>query len=248
MHNEWGLVRVGGPGYDRAFMDADTRIMGENARFKTTRWNLVQACGSLKALETLVFIYWKPLYFFARQHGLDNETAKDVVQSFFSLMIERDVLSKADPARGRFRTFLLTALSNYLKDWSKAASRQKRGGGHMTFSLDFARGETEFAAEVARGESPERILDRAWARSLWEQSLAELKGDPAHLEAFKMHLGDADYAAIARKTGLSESAAKSAVHRIKSQLREIIVGHLRHTAADDAELRAELAEFVALLP
>ena len=248
MHREWGLERPEPDRYHERSMDHDTRIMGENARFKTTRWSLVEASRGLKALETLVFVYWKPLYFFARQHGFDNETAKDVVQSFFSVMIERDILSKADPARGRFRTFLLTALSNYLKDWSKAAARQKRGGGHMTFSLDFARGETEFAAEIARGEPPEKLLDRAWARSLWEQSLSELKGDPGHLEAFRLHLGDANYAAIAARTGLSESAAKSAVHRLKGQLRDIIVGHLRTTVSSDGELQAELADFVALLP
>lgn len=229
-------------------MDADTRIMGDDPRFKTTRWNLVQASRNLKALESLVSIYWKPLYFFIRQHGYDNETAKDIVQEFFSMMIERDVLSKADRSRGRFRTFLLTALSNFMKDWSKAATRQKRGGGQPLVSLDFARGDREYSIEVASGESPQTVLNRAWARALWEQSMSELKGDPAHLEAFKMHLENADYASISSTTGLSESAAKSAVHRLKGQLRDIIIGHIRETCSSEAELTAEVAEFMALLP
>lgn len=229
-------------------MDHDTKIMGDDPRFKTTRWNLVQASRDLRALEALIRIYWKPLYFFVRQHGLDIEAAKDAVQSFFSAMIERDVLTKADPARGRFRTFLLAALTNHLKDRTKAAARQKRGGGQILVSLDFVRGEKDFELAAARGEAPEALLNRAWARSVWEQSLAELKGDSAHLEAFKLHLGGIDYVEIARRTGLSESAAKSAVHRLKGQLKEILLGHLRHTVSNEEDLAAEVAEFRALLP
>lgn len=229
-------------------MDYDTKAMGDDVRFKTTRWSLVHAVGGVRALEALVQIYWKPLYFFIRQHGHDNETAKDIVQSFFSSMIERDALSKADASRGRFRTFLLTALSNYLKDWSRTSSRKKRGGGQILLSLDFARGDTEFAAAVEGGEPPEMLLNRAWARSLWEQALSELKGIPSHLEAFQLHLGGVDYASISRQTGLSESAAKSAVHRIKAQVREWVLDHLRATSSSDAELAIEVSEFLSLLP
>ena len=229
-------------------MDYDTKAMGDDSRFKTTRWSLVHAAGGVRALEALVQIYWKPLYFFIRQHGYDNETAKDIVQSFFSSLIERDVLSKADASRGRFRTFLLAALSNFLKDWARSASRRKRGGGQILLSLDFTRGDSEFTAAVAGGEPPGTLLDRAWARSLWEQALSELKGDPSHLEAFRLHLAGIDYAAIAKQTGLSESAAKSAVHRIKAQLRELVIGHLRATGASEADLELELAEFLSLLP
>ncbi len=229
-------------------MDYDTKTMGSEARFKTTRWSLVHAANGVRALEALVRIYWKPLYFFIRQHGHDNETSKDIVQSFFSAMIERGLLSKADASRGRFRTFLLAALSNYLKDWSRTASRQKRGGDRILLSLDFTRGDHEFAASVAGGEPPETFLDRAWARSLWEQALSELKGDPSHLEAFKLHLGGIDYVAISRQTGLSESAAKSAVHRVKAQLRDLLLGHLRSTSSSESELSIEVSEFLSLLP
>lgn len=229
-------------------MDADTRIMGDDPRFKTTRWSLIQSSRNLKSLESIVFIYWKPVYFFVRQKGFDNETAKDITQEFFSALIERDILSRADRSRGRFRTFLLAALSNFMKDWSKASGRQKRGGGKSIVSLDFARGEREFGLEVARGESPQTVLNRAWARALWERSMGELKGDVPHLDAFRLHLEGADYASISAKTGLSESAAKSAVHRLKGQLRDIVVGHIRATCSSEAELTAEVAEFMALLP
>jgi RNA polymerase sigma-70 factor (ECF subfamily) len=225
----------------------DTQMMGSEIHFPTTSWTLVRSSANLKALDSLITVYWKPLYFFVRQQGHSNETAKDIVQEFLKTLMERDAIKRADPARGRFRTFLLASLSNFLKDWAKAESRLKRGGDQTIFSLDFASGESEFVREVARGESPETLLNRAWAYSLWRHALDELKGDPAHLEAFRMYLADSDYAAICRKTGLTEAAAKTAVHRLKGQLRDIVTGHLRDTVASEEDLEVELAEFLALL-
>lgn len=225
----------------------DTQMMGEQHRFPTTRWNLVQSSRDMKALDSLVTIYWKPLYFFVRQHGYSNEASKDIVQEFLKTLLERGSLKRADPTRGRFRTFLLAALTNFLKDCSKAESRLKRGGDQSIFSLDFARGESEFAIEVSKGESPETVLNRTWARALWRHSIDELLGDPAHLEAFRLYLADVDYETIARRTGLSESAAKTAVHRLKGQLRTIVTAHIRETAANEDDLEAELAEFLDLL-
>lgn len=221
--------------------------MGEQVTFQTTRWSLVRAARDLAALDALISIYWKPLYFFVRQHGHDNETAKDVVQEFLTTLLERHALLKADPARGRFRTFLLVSLSNFLKDRAKSAGRLKRGAGKSILSLDFTQGETDYGLQAAKGEAPEALLNRAWARSLWERSLAELSAEPAHLEAFKLYLADADYKTIAEKTGLSETAASMAVHRLKARIREIVIGHIRETVSSEEELRAELAEFKALL-
>ena len=228
-------------------MDTDTTAMGEGIGFQTTRWSLVRAARNLAALDALIGIYWKPLYFFVRQHGYDNETAKDITQDFLTTLLERESLLKADPARGRFRTFLLAALSNFLKDQRKSAGRLKRGGGRTLLSLDFAQGETDYGLQAAQGEAPEQLLNRAWAKSLWERSLAELRADPAHLEAFQLYLRDVDYKSIAERTGLSEGAAVAAVHRLKGQLRDVVVGHIRETVSSDEELRAELAEFKALL-
>lgn len=228
-------------------LDHDTRAMGDQVRFQTTRWNLVQAVKDLKALEALIAIYWKPLYFFIRQHGYDNETSKDMVQGFLAKLLERDAFAKADPARGKFRTFLLASLSNYLKDWSKAASREKRGGGQVLLSLDFARGEADYAREVAQGELPEAAMNRAWAKSLWEQALVELEGEPLHLEAFKLYLAGVDYKVIAERVSLSESATKSAVHRLKGRLRDVVVSHIRETVSSEEDLQTEVAEFLSLL-
>lgn len=228
-------------------MDPDTNAMGDQVRFQTTRWNLVQSAGNIDALDALIRIYWKPLYFYIRQHGYDNETSKDMVQAFLSMLLERGGFSRADPQRGKFRTFLLFALSNFMKDWKKAAHTLKRGSGNPTFPLDLERGESEYALMAARGLSPDVVLNRAWAKSLWQQSLSELEGQPEHLEAFRLYLDDRGLAEIAQKTGLSESAAQSAVHRLKGRIREIVVGHIRETVSTEADLQAEVAEFTALL-
>ncbi|HXG61888.1 MAG TPA: sigma-70 family RNA polymerase sigma factor [Planctomycetota bacterium] len=228
-------------------MRNQTEILGDDVSFHTTSWTLVRSAGNLESLDALIRIYWKPLYFFVRQRGYDNETAKDIVQEFLAVLLERNAFAKADPGRGRFRTFLLAALSNFLKDYSKSASRHKRGGGQSILSLDFESGESEYRLEVAAGETPENVLNRAWARNLWRQALSDLKGDPAHLEAFRLYLQDVDYATISARTGLSKSAAKVAVHRLKGQLRDLVTRYIGATASNPEEMRAEITEFLELL-
>jgi RNA polymerase sigma-70 factor (ECF subfamily) len=225
----------------------DTKIMGDRVRFPTTSWNLVRTVRNVRSLESLITIYWKPLYFFVRQKGFDNERSKDLVQGFLTTCLEKGSLAKADPMRGRFRTFLLASIANYVKDALKAESTLKRGGHQAVVSLDFSEGEREYAVEVPKDESPESALYRAWARNLWRHALSELEGDPAHLEAFRMYVAGADYPALTKKTGLSESAARTAIHRLKGQLRDRVIEHIGSTACDAAEVEAELAEFIQLL-
>ena len=228
-------------------MDNDTSRIGEAARFQTTKWNLVQASNDLKSLDALISIYWKPLYFFVRRKGYDNEAAKDVVQEFLAMLLERHSFSRADPARGRFHTFLLASLSNFMKDRVKAASRAKRGGGKMFHSLDFERGESDYKSQVSESEAPEAALNRAWAKSLWDRALSELVADADHLLAFQLYLANTDTRAISQRTGLTEAAIHSAVHRLKAQFRDIVLGHISATVSNEDELKAELAEFKSLL-
>jgi RNA polymerase sigma factor (sigma-70 family) len=225
----------------------DTRMMGGRKQFPTTSWNLVRTARTLKSLDRLISVYWKPLYFFVRRRGYDNEAAKDAVQGFLTAVLEKGSFNKADPKRGRFRTFLLVSFSNYLRDSMKAESRAKRGGKRAIFSLDFKAGEAEYAVEALPGDSPETVLNRAWAKNLWKHAITELKADPAHLKAFELYLADTDYNVITQKTGLTYGAAKAAIHRVKSQLRDIIVDHIQETVTSDEELKAEVAEFMGLL-
>jgi len=225
----------------------ETKMLGPGHEFETTSWTLVRSVGNMEALDTLVRLYWKPLYFFVRQYGYPNEPAKDIVQDFLTTMLEKGALSKADPERGRFRTFLLASMTNFLKDHAKAESRQKRGGGHNLFSLDFARGEEEFTLQVAKGERPEDLLNRAWAKELWKQALADLRGSEPHLEAFRLYLAGIPYSTITSQTGLSGEAAKMVVYRMKAQLRDIVVGYIRQTVSSPDDLMGEVAHFMSLL-
>jgi RNA polymerase sigma factor (sigma-70 family) len=225
----------------------DTEMMGARSTFQTTSWTLVRSVRDLKALDALISIYWKPLYFFVRQKGEDNENAKDIVQDFLTSLLSKQTLLKADATRGRFRTFLLAALENFMKDRARSASREKRGGGQKIVSLDFSTGERDFTLQVQAGESPENVLNRAWARCLWENALSGLTAEPSHLEAFKIYLEGSDYKEICSKTGLTESAAKTAVHRLRGHLRDIITEQIRSTAVSEEDLQAEILEFMNLL-
>jgi RNA polymerase sigma-70 factor (ECF subfamily) len=201
----------------------DTEILGDQIRFQKTSWDLVKSAEHSRGMDVLIRAYWKPLYFFVRQKGFDNETAKDVVQDFLADALERGTIARADPARGKFRTFLLTALCNFIRDWHKSSNRLKRGGGHVTLSLDFDVGERQYSVEIASGETPETILNRAWLQSVLEESIAQLSGNPVHLQAFRLMIQGATYSDIAGETGLSESAVKAAVFRLRQQLRDLLL-------------------------
>jgi RNA polymerase sigma-70 factor (ECF subfamily) len=212
----------------------DTEILGDQMRFKKTSWDLVKSAEHSRGMDTLIRTYWKPLYFFVRQKGFDNETAKDIVQEFLADALERGTIARADPTRGKFRTFLLTALCNFIRDWHKSSNRLKRGGGHVTLSLDFDVGERQYSVEIASGETPETILNRAWLQSILDECIAELTGNPIHLQAFRLMIQGSSYSSIARETGLSESAVKAAVFRLRQQLRDIIL-HRLQGSTDGAE-------------
>lgn len=215
--------------------------------FQKTSWDLVHSARNVQAMDSLIRIYWKPLYFFVRQKGNDNETSKDIVQEFLTGALERGTILKADPARGKFRTFLLAALENFMTDRARTAGRLKRGGGQAILSLDFEQGEKEFGSEVASDEKPEAVMDQAWAKSLLQQSMAELKGSPAHLKAFELLMQGADYDAIAAETGLSRLAVKTAVFRLRQQLKDILTAHLTEEGASDEEVARSISEFLSLL-
>jgi RNA polymerase sigma-70 factor (ECF subfamily) len=225
----------------------DTEILGDQVRFQKTSWDLVRSASETSGMDQLIRSYWKPLYYFVRQKGYDNETAKDIVQSFLVDALERETIAKADPVRGKFRTFLLTSLSNFIKDWHKASGRLKRGGGRVTLSLDFDSGERQYALEIASGETPEDALDKSWAMSTLESCLSELQGNPAHLRAFRMIADGASYAQVGKETGLSETAAKTAVFRLRQQLRDVLLRRINDAGLtpDDEELA--MADFASFL-
>ncbi len=228
-------------------MGTDTEILGRTKEFVKTSWVLVRSAGKGEGWDPLIRLYWKPLYFYLRRKGLDNETAKDVVQDFIASLIERRAIEKADPARGRFRTFLLAALDHFLTDRRRKETRQKRGGGAPLLSLDFAGGERDDALELEGGESPEKVAARTWALGLLDECLLALDAPPTHVAALRLRLRGADYRQICDHTHLSHTAAHLAVHRLGKVFGDLLGRRLRDLCPDPSDFDAELTEFMDLI-
>ena len=127
-----------------------------------------------ESLAELCNAYWYPLYAYIRRRGYDPEQAQDLTQDFFARLLEKGLLAEADPARGRFRSFLRTVCAHFLanrRDWEHA---RKRGGGRTVLSIDAADAEGRYARELADGLTPERIFDRSWALTLLGRVLDQL--------------------------------------------------------------------------
>ena len=149
--------------------------------FVTTHWSVVLRAGgsdttrARAALEQLCRNYWQPLYAYVRRSGHSREEAEDLTQEFFARLLAQNSVARADPARGRFRSFLLTSLKHFLaNEWDKARA-QKRGGGAQLLRLEFDTAETRCGSVVAPGDTPDRAFDRQWALALLEVVLGRLR-------------------------------------------------------------------------
>ncbi len=211
-------------------------------RFPNTPWNLVRHFSDAEVLNDLYKIYWKPLFFFVRRRGYDRHASEDIVQEFLTRLFERSAFKQADPARGRFRTWLLAALENFLKDWNKSATRAKRGRGVLPLSLDFEAVESKYQVDVPVEASPEDALNREWARSLLESAIEGMEAAPSHVLALRMRLNGDGFAEIAAATGLAPAAARTATHRLRPLLRGVLEARIRATVSNAEEFKAELNE------
>lgn len=225
--------------------------------FAATRWSLVLAAGgdesaeAARALEELCSGYWYPLYVFVRRQGRDPEESRDLTQSFFARLIEKRWLSGAAPDRGRFRTFLLTALSHFLANEWIRERRIKRGGGVEFIALDAASAEERYKLEPSDNVTPETLFERRWALTVLEQALGALESESKAagrgdlFEALRPHLsGDPDspaLAGLARSLGMSEGALKVAAHRLRRRFGELVRQEIaRMTDGVPATVDAEL--------
>lgn len=207
-------------------------------RFDTTHWSMVLAAGqrstpdSNEALSTLCQNYWYPLYAYVRRRVADPNEAQDLIQEFFSRLLEKNLLALARPDRGRFRSFLLTALRHFLTNQWQKAQAQKRGGGQLVLSLDFESAEYRYALEPADADTPERLFERKWAEALLERVMRQLDeeqvraGKGKHFEILRVFLtgrsASVSYATAARQLGVSEGAAMVAAHRLRRRYRDIL--------------------------
>ena len=233
------------------------------AHFPTTRWSLVLQAGdpdaplAKESLAELCSAYWYPLYAFIRRRGHGPEQARDLTQDFFARALEKGLIAEADPARGRFRSFLRTVCTHFLanrRDWDQA---RKRGGDRTVVTIDTVDAEGRYALELADGLTPERIFDRSWALTLLGRVLDKLgreydeAGKAATFEALRGVLtGDPDinsYAAVALHLGTSEGAARVAAHRLRRRYGELLRQEIAATLAEPAEVDDEIRDLFAAL-
>ena len=231
------------------------------SKFPTTRWTLVVAAGDPQrmearaALASLCENYWYPLYAYLRRRGYPADQAQDLTQEFFTRVLEGRYLDRADPEKGRFRSFLLTSLKFFVADEEDRRRAGKRGGGQLV-SLEFSSGEERYQREPAHDETPERIFERRWALSVLDRVVERLRneivqhGRPEHFDRLKVFLlgqSDAPYTVLAREMNTSEGALKVAIHRLRKRYRELFRQEIADTVADPAEVESEIRHLAAVL-
>ena len=245
-------MELGGP----TILIAMSSTTTGDPQFHTTHWSLIVAAAgqegeaSKTALADLCQAYWYPLYAFLRRRGNSAEDAGDLTQGFFAALLEKGYLCDADPERGRFRSFLLTAVVRFAAKEHDRAAALKRGGGHRSLSIDFEDGERRYQREPADHWTPERIFDRRWALTLLERTLASLRQD--HQSAAKLDQFDAlktfltgesgapPLRQVAEKLGMTEGAVKVAIHRLREKYRDRLRAEIAQTIASTEDVDDEL--------
>jgi len=206
--------------------------------------------GADEALAALYESYWYPLYAFLRNRGYGPEAAEDLIQAFFTRLLEKGILRQADPARGRFRSFLLTSLKNFAANEHERDVARKRGGGASLLSLELDTAEGRFQLEPPTDETPERVFDRRWAVTLLERALAALDerhrkaGKAEQFERLKIYLtGEQppmEYAEMAEQLGMTYQAVKTAVHRLRRQFRDVVSAEIAQTVESPDDIEDEM--------
>ncbi|MBK9138425.1 MAG: sigma-70 family RNA polymerase sigma factor [Verrucomicrobia bacterium] len=242
-------------------MDAPTSTPSPD-HFVQTRWTLVlrargDSTEARRALGELCEAYWQPVFRFLQREGRDTDTARELTQAFFARLLQRGDLGHADPNRGRFRSYLLGAVKHFLADLRKHAAREKRCGGLSAEPIAAPPGEeaTELPLADPASEVPDAWFDRQWALTVMERALNAVEaefvaaGRADHFAHFQPWLmGDAGapaQAETARSLGMSESAVKVAVHRLRKRFRERLRAEVSQTLLEGETVDAELRYLIA---
>ena len=209
------------------------------------------------ALEQLCRNYWHPLYVYVRRAGYSREEAEDLTQEFFARLLANNSVARANPARGRFRSFLLASLKHFLVNEWERAKAQKRGGRVQLIPLEFDTAETCCVQPIAPGDSPDRAYDRQWALALLDVVLRGLRREYRDAGREDLFLGLKDtlgggraeipYRDLAARLGLSEGAVKVAAHRLRRRYRALLREEVAHTVAESGDVEEELKALFAAL-
>lgn len=231
-----------------------------DSSFASTRWTVVRQAADSQtasqhaqsALSELCQIYWRPVYVFLRRHGIAEHDAQDLTQGFFADLIESRAYSRADPTKGRFRSFLLGTLKHFVAHARDRDHAQKRGGGSVPVELDeMAISEAEAYASRRSDWSADGVFEREWAASLARQALDrlaqeyELGGKGALFEALKSRLTAGEAAAVPYED-LANRLGRTAVHlrvdvtRLRARYRAILREEVSGTVVDPNDVDEEL--------
>jgi RNA polymerase sigma-70 factor (ECF subfamily) len=247
------------PAEDASFArtNSDARV------FQTTHWSAVLRVGDGRAseatlaLEELCRTYWYPLYAFIRRKGHAHEEAQDLTQAFFSKLLEKNQISLADPGRGRFRTFLLRSLENFLRSEHRDATAQKRGGGREIISWDEHLAAERYSSECADDASPTAVFEQQWVAVLLESVLSALRqefsqsGKAELFDQLEPHLWGDDtstpYPRIAEALNMTAVSVRVTVHRLRQRFHDLLRVQIAHTVENTEDVEEELRHLRRLL-
>ena len=224
--------------------------------FATTHWTVVRAAGrhstpeADRALEELCRTYWYPVYAYVRHGGFRREDAEDLAQAFFARFLEKNYLEGLSATQGKFRAFLLASVKHFLANEWDRTHRAKRGGGIAHLPLDWESADTRYQIEVTDPLSPDKLYDRAWATALLERVILRLeaeaaaKGASEQFQQLKPCLmqgaASTRYAQPAAALGMTEAAARVAVHRWRRRYRELLREELAQTLSLPEQVDEEM--------
>ncbi len=208
------------------------------------------SAASQCALASLCQIYWHPVYAFIRRNGSGREQAQDLTQAFFAVLVEKNYLGKAKEERGRFRSFLLTAVKHFLSNQRDHAQALKRGSGQVELSLDLDLGDVEvwYSPAAVDNVTPERLFELRWAHSLLEQVMgklrAEFAGTKEHFDRLSIFLqGDSKgihYDDLASEMATTTGALRTSVHRMRRRYRDLLRAEIAQTVSSPEEIDDEI--------
>ncbi len=237
-------------------VDSDSRSAPNcDDPFGSTHWSLVLAAGeegttAREALESLCTAYWLPVYAYVRRRAANADDAQDLTQAFFASLLELRAFAAADPARGRFRAFLLTTLRNFLANEHERAAALKRGGGRTVISLDAGIAERSLLSDAQRKSTPEQEFERRWALALLDRVIERLAdeqaaaGRQAEFEALRLFLTGQDpdtrQADVAGQLGMTQEAVRAAIYRLRKRYRALLRNEIAQTVSSADEVDDEL--------
>lgn len=234
--------------------------------FMTTRWTIVLQASAWSpqdrpsvqaadAMSQLCRAYWYPMYAYVRRSGHDADEAEDLTQEFFTRLLAKEVLADIDPAKGRFRHFLLAAMKHFLANQWDRTQAKKRGGGRVILSVDWQDARMRYGLEPSHGMTPEKSYQRQWALAILRRVLDQLEAEFAAsgrqkvFAELKGALGGADphdsYQAMAGRLGTTEGTVKVLVYRLRRRYRELLREEVAQTVADAGQIEEEIRNLIA---